>query len=141
MIPAIPGNAEKIVAIEEKLKSLPQVAIPITHDFAHGVYLRKMLVPMGTLITGKVHKFEHFVVILRGHASVLAPEGEFEVFSGSIYKSPAGTKRAIYAHTDLEWMNVHANPEELRDLNEIDQYYVVSTFAELNTDVIEGELG
>ena len=44
--------------------------------------------------------------------------------------SKAGTKRALYAETDLTWITVHANPTNTEDLKELEENIIAPTYLE-----------
>ena len=64
------GFSPKIDFLEDAMGKLPTVQLPVTHHFAKGVYRRECFVPQGTLVTSKIHKTQHFFVILKGDAYV-----------------------------------------------------------------------
>ena len=44
--------------------------------------------------------------------------------------SKAGTKRALYAETDLVWTTIHANPTNTEDLEELEKDIIAPTYLE-----------
>jgi quercetin dioxygenase-like cupin family protein len=84
------------------------------------MYLREVWRPAGCVIVGKVHKREHFYILLSGEITVtgdgIAPQ---RYQAPMIFVSPPGTKRAVYAHVDSVCITVHAT--ESRDLDEIEK--------------------
>ena len=112
-----------VVDVQEKLAQLPQLDIPVFHHFAPGVYMRQMDAEAGTLMVTKMHKTEHFLIILKGSASVL-DNGELVHFEApQIIKTKVGTKRVIYFHSDSSWLTTH--PTNETDLNEIEEQLIV----------------
>lgn len=95
------------------------------HFFAEGMYLREMSIPAGTLVMGKTHRMEHFLIVTKGRAVVVSEEGRQEIAAGYVSRSPAGAKRAILALEDLTMITVHPNEENTRDLEEIEEKYAV----------------
>lgn len=115
---------EQLRALEEAmLTQLEPVEAPVTHHFAHGVYGREMFIPAGTLLTGKIHRFETLNVLLQGEISVTTPEGIKRLTAPAIFVSPPGCKKVGFAHTDVRWLNVH--PTRLRDLAAIEEKFIV----------------
>jgi hypothetical protein len=110
----------QIEHLESHLIGLPQTEIPATHRFAPGLYMREIRVPAGTLMTGRVHRFEHVSVMVSGAMTTLV-DGEMKRIEGyHPFIAPAGTKRVGYTHTEVVWLTVHLNPDELRDIEQIE---------------------
>jgi hypothetical protein len=99
-----------IEAIEARMKTMPQVHIPVSHDFSPGYYMRTIRIPAGTRLTGRIHLYENLNVLSEGEMSVLT-EGAFKrVNAPFVVMSPPGTKRIAIAHTDCVWTTVLATP-------------------------------
>lgn len=128
-----------LMIVEEEIKHLPPVQLHTEHQFAPGVYTRTLYIPKGTVLTGRVHKHEHFNVVLAGTIEVMTEHGYRRVHAGEMFKSPAGVKRAGFAHTDTIWTTIHANPTEERDPAKLEDMLTVATFEELKEHIIEGE--
>ena len=108
----------KIHALQESMRELPQLEEELFHHFCHGVYARQMNVPRGTVLVGKTHKRDCINFIMAGEVEVVSPEGKTRIKAPEIFVSPAGTKRAMVAITDLSWVTVHASNE--RDLDKLE---------------------
>lgn len=116
----------KVLALEGAIaRELPPVECPITHHFSKGVYAREMFIPKGTVITGKIHKFENLSIISKGDVSIYGPDGVVRVQAPYTYVAPPGTKRAVFAHEDTVWTSIHGTDE--RDLAKIEEEFVVDT--------------
>lgn len=115
-----PTTRQQIERLEGHLLAWPQVEIPAQHKFAPGLYFREIRIPAGTLMTGRVHRFEHVSVMVSGEMTTLV-DGEMRRIAGyHPFIAPAGTKRVGYAHTEVIWVTVHLNADELRDIAEIE---------------------
>lgn len=104
------------------------IEIPIEHRFSKGVYGREMKIKAGEIIVGKIHKHQTMNVILSGEASVLSPEGVTRIKAPLTFVSPPGTKRVIYAHTDLVWATFHGTNET--DLEKIENEVIAKNYDE-----------
>lgn len=128
-IPAQPvGMRAKVNQLEALMFERPQVELPVKHYFAQGVYGRELFIPAGTLLTGKIHKYEQLNILSQGEISVLTEEGVKRVKAPFHVVSPAGTKRIAYAHTDCTWTTIHQT--ELRDVDEIEAHFIAQSEAE-----------
>jgi quercetin dioxygenase-like cupin family protein len=101
----------KLYSLESKLLQFPQRELPLEHLFAHGVYARQMFIPKGTLLTGKIHKFSHINVVLKGDISVATESGVQRIKAPAIFVAEPGTKRAGFAHEDTIFINFHGTFE------------------------------
>jgi hypothetical protein len=125
---AASNGRDAVIAVEQNIHSLPAVNLPLEHGFAPGVYARKLTIPAGTLLTGKVHKYAHWNVVLQGHIEVMTEEGVRHIHAPAMFVSPPGTKRAGFAHTDTVWVTIH--PTDETDIATIERTTVVDTFEE-----------
>lgn len=100
---------EKIEHLEAEMLTHPQLEIPVEYSFAGGMYARKILIPAGTLLTGRIHKFDHFEVMISGDITVSTDSGKVErLVGGHSFSCKAGKKRAGFAHTDTVWVSFHS---------------------------------
>lgn len=109
--------------VQQQVGELPQLELPVFHHFAPNVYMRQMDAPAGTLMVTKMHKTEHFLIILKGSATIQSADGMSQVYAPQIIKTMPGTKRVIYFHDDSSWLTVH--PTELTNLSEIENQIIV----------------
>lgn len=111
---------EDIVALQKAMVPVQcELPEPI-HRFAPGIYMRELTVPAGMLIVGKIHRHEHFVMVLSGVAIIRSEFGDAVVTPGYIAMSPAGVKRVVLAVTDTRFITIHRNPSDTQDLAEIE---------------------
>lgn len=102
-----------------------------THYHADGLYGRRTFVPAGSTLITVVHKAQHITLALKGIATVVDEEGNRkDVFAPAVFITEPGTQRAVYAHTDVEWMTVHACEEQ--DVPAIEKLLTCDTMAEYN---------
>ena len=119
-----------LLEIEALMMTFPQVDCPVRHHFAPGVYAREMSAAAGTLIVGKIHKQTHLIFFLKG-SGYIATENGREYFSAPhTAVTPAGTKRAIFAETDILWTAIH--PTDKTDLAEIEAEVIATSYDELD---------
>jgi len=121
----------RIQEFEDILLTHDQVHIPVEQFFSHGVYLRKITIPAGTLLTGKIHKHPCLSIVLSGEMEVITDQGPKHVVGPVIYESPAGVKRAGRAITECVWLTVHPYDGPERSAQDMAELLTVNTFAEL----------
>ena len=124
---------DKVNALESMMRDLPQVDMPVTNHFSkgvpgRGVYARELFIPKGTVLTGKIHKYENLNVMLKGELSVLVGDKIVRVKAPFVIVSPPGTKRIAYAHEDTIWMTVHGTDET--DMDKIENEFVAQSDVE-----------
>ena len=109
----------------------------VTHYYAPGTYARHMTIAKNMCIVGKIHKHAHINLLMRGKVKVVTPFGDDFLEGPHIWVSEPGTKRALVALTDLDWVTVHSNPDDLDDPDLLEDQIVVDTFEELDTFLLE----
>lgn len=111
---------ERLDKWDAYVTQFPKVDLPLEHTFPPGMYVRKIFMPAGTIVTSRVHLFEHPFFIMQGRCSVIS-ENEGSV----VYTAPhsgttlPNTRRFIYVHEDTVWATVHVNPEDSKDHEEL----------------------
>ena len=108
-----------LLALEAALRELPQADLPTEHYFADGMYCRVVTRAAGVLIVGKVHKREHFYMVVKGAVAVVQDGAERKVYTApAIIVSKAGTKRAVVALENSVCLTVHRTDKT--DLDELE---------------------
>ena len=114
---------------------------PLTHRFSDGIYVREIKIPKGMLIVGKIHKHDHPNFLMEGEVCVITEtEGEEYLAAPLSMISKKGTKRALYAITDLTWVTVHNNPTNTQDLEELEKLVIAPSY-EMYQKHIESDRG
>ena len=116
---------DQVARAEEYMRQFPQVEMPVTHHFAHMTYARELFIPKGSVLTGKIHKYSQFNILLSGELSVLVENEVVRVKAPFRVVSPAGTKRIAYAHEDSVWITVHGTDET--DLVKIEEHFIAQS--------------
>jgi len=96
-----------IEALQVEMSKHAQYEPPTEHVFHGGMYCRQVWRPAGCLIVGKVHKKEHFYMIVSGTVTVTTDNGVQTLTGPMLLCSKPGTKRAVYAETDALCMTFH----------------------------------
>ena len=104
--------------------------IPIDHFFMDGVYIRKMTMYQGYIVIGAIHKHKHMCFLLEGHLSVASSSGVKEYIAPCYIISEPGEKRILYAHEDSYWYNTHKNPNNIKDIQELEKQIVALSYEE-----------
>lgn len=100
-------SRQAVEALQVELSKMPQVELPTEHIFHGGMYCRQLFQPAGSLVVGKVHKKEHFFMVVQGTVAITG-DGETLLYTAPfMLTSKPGTKRALYAETDVVYMTIH----------------------------------
>lgn len=109
MSPSMEGFIKKVTLLEWMMLQGDQVDVPVKHGYHGGMYSREIEIPKGTLLTGMIHKFDHYAVMLTGDLTVSVSHDKFERLGpGVVAGVHAGNKRIAYAHEDTRWVTFHS---------------------------------
>lgn len=132
-----PVTRERVFDLQAALAEMPQVECPVRHFFAGGLYAREMFIPAGTCAVGKIHRHDQMTMVL-GDVTIVTPGQEpVRIESCEPFVSPAGIKRAAYAHVDSFITTFHANPDDLRDVDELEAVLIAPSFEALEAPTTE----
>ena len=99
--------AGNIDALKTELLKLEQFEPETKSIFHGGMYYREVFFKAGCLVVGKVHKRAHFFFVAAGTLLVTTDEGPQTMVGPQLVCSPPGTRRAVYAETDVLCMTFH----------------------------------
>lgn len=123
---------DRITRLAEFMLTLPDRFLPhVEHEVTDGMYLRKMFIPKGTILVGKVHLKHCHNVVASGDITVLTETGCRRVKAGFTGMSKPGTQKVGLAHEDTVFINIFHT--EKTDLSEIE--------AEIACDALEDQKG
>ena len=83
---------ERVDALQSEISKYPQYEPPTEHIFHGGMYCRQVWRPAGCLIVGKVHKKEHFYMIVSGTVKITTDDGVQTITGPFLLCSKPGTK-------------------------------------------------
>lgn len=113
-------SRSQVVRLQDYMATLPQVDMAPQHYFADGMYVRNLPIPADTVVVGKIHRHQHMVALIKGTARINTDKGMETISAPHIWRSEPGAKRALVTLTDCEFMTMHLNPTNTRDLDEIE---------------------
>ena len=105
---------------------------PLKHTFTDGIYIRQMSMKKDSFVIGKIHKHNHVWFLLSGEISVADENNTIDHIAPCYVEAPSGSKRMIYAHEDSVWVNIHANPTNTQDLEELEELIIAKDYEEIN---------
>lgn len=107
----IHGDGKTLVNNEE---------FPIKHNFSDQLYMREMRMKAGTFVVSAMHHTDHFWFLMTGRILVTTDGETIEHIAPCFEKSIKGAKRLITCSEDCIFINIHKNPSNTRDLDEIE---------------------
>ena len=122
------STRDRVHIIEDEMRKHEQIDLPVKHHFSQGVYAREIFIPKGTLVTGKIHKYQQLNILSQGDVSVVTEDGIIRAQAPFTIVSPPGTKRLVYAHEDTVWTTIHGTDET--DLVKIEDHYIAQSEAD-----------
>lgn len=118
------ANADEVNIVTHQDSEL----FPLKHTFADGVYVRQMSMRKGSCVVGAIHKHLHVWFLLKGNIAV-ATEDDIEEYIAPCYVvATPGTKRVIYANEESIFVNIHKNPTNTQDIQQLEKDIVAKDF-------------
>ena len=129
----------KIAGIQELVEKLAQNndSSPYlnTHHFAEGIYVRAGYAIKGAVIVSRVHLHESVTVLCGGHCRIISTmqnEERVDVYKDfAILTTAPMTKRVLYFLENTTMLCVYPNPDNIRDIAELERMFVVDDFKEI----------
>ena len=115
------GNNGEIVRSNE---------FPLKHTFADGIYIRQMEMEKDSVVVGAIHNHLHVWFLLTGHITVVTESSTEDYISPCYVVSTPGIKRVIYANEKSIFVNVHKNPSNTQNLDELEAEIVSKNYKE-----------
>ena len=101
---------------------------PLKHMFADGIYIRQMDMQADSVVVGAIHNHLHAWFLLTGHLAVVTEDTTEEFVSPCYVLATPGSKRVIYALEDSIFVNIHKNPDNIKDIKKLEEEIVSLTF-------------
>jgi hypothetical protein len=134
-----------VAALEEILKAggnhdgitiMPVDGIETLHHFIPGVYIREVRIPKGMIVTGRIHKTEHFCIVV-GDVEISCEDSHKRYGGYNTFKSQPGVKRALFTFEDTIFSTVHRTDET--DTEKLMSLMTAETYEEFERLPYDGE--
>tara|TARA_R110001599_G_C11909356_1_gene627267 strand:+ start:145 stop:591 length:447 start_codon:yes stop_codon:yes gene_type:complete len=127
---------QKIESLEKQLLNNDHPSIvrgntnsfPLKHSFSDGVYIREMFMKKDSIVIGKLHKYSHTWFLMQGEIMVATDQGTKVYIAPCYVNARAGSKRVINAVKDSIFINIHPNPLELRNIEELEDMLTCTSY-------------
>lgn len=110
----------------EKGHAVP-IRTPVTHHFSDNIYCREIFMPAGSVVVGKKHATRHLNVVLSGECEIWTVQEHMHLKAGAIFESMAGVQKVVKMITDVRFLTIHYNPDELREESQLEGKYIRPT--------------
>lgn len=101
---------------------------PLKHTFGDATYARQMKMDKGSWCIGKIHKQDHIWFLLTGKITVVTDGEEIDHEAPCYTTSKSGAKRVIYAWEDSIFVTIHKNPDNIKNIDDLEDYIVTDTY-------------
>ena len=129
------AHREKMQTLEDAIFSQGKpVEMECNHHFSHGLYTRELHIPAGVVITGAIHRYSNVNILTKGTAIAVTDEGRMHLEAPHTFVSGELVKKAIYAVTDVIWINVLPWDKE-ESVEMVEQEYVIPTYDLLDKEM------
>ena len=115
----IEGNGKEIIHSDN---------FPLKHTFADGIYVRQMDMNANSMVVGAIHNHLHVWFLLTGHLAVVTEDTTEEFIAPCYVLATPGSKRVIYAIEDSIFVNIHKNPNNIKNIKKLEDDIVSLTF-------------
>lgn len=109
--------------------------IEVRHIFEKGLYIREFDLPPAFVFFGRIHRKGHLVVLLRGSANLITPQGTTVHHAIDRMMTPANFQTVACTITACLVRSVHPNPNESRNVEELEDEY----FAPVQSTLVKGQ--
>ena len=103
---------------------------PLKHSFADGIYVRQMSMKKESAVIGAIHNHLHVWFLLTGNITVTTENTQEDFIAPCYVVSTPGVKRVIFANEDSIFVNIHKNPSNTQDLDELEAEIVSKNYEE-----------
>lgn len=108
------GTRDEVIDVVESIMAThQQVECPLVHRFTNNMYVREVFVPAGTLLTSKIHKYEHPFVLSQGTITMFDGEGgQIDISAPYCGITKENTRRVVYVHSDCVFTTFHVTDKK-----------------------------
>ena len=105
-------------------------SFPLTHSFSDGVYIREMSMLEGGIVIGKIHNRSHTWFLMKGKLKIANEDGVVTYSAPTYVNASSGAKRVIIALEDSVFVNVHPNPDNITNIDELERILTCETYTQ-----------
>ena len=122
------NNNMDLDVAEEGRKVVYPTETKYNHYFSNGLYIREMFCKKDYLGFTIIHNTANPLFLMKGKVAFASEDGVEELTAPMFILTKPGTKRICYWIEDCVIINVHANPDGLTDLKEMEEKLYSNTW-------------
>lgn len=126
VLPSRANIKDFVNLLQQKITDGGAVSVesPVTHHFSDNIYCREILMHAGTVVIGKEHATRHLNIILSGECEIWTVQEHIHCKPGMIFETLAGVQKVVKMITDVRFLTIHFNPDNLRKDRELEELYI-----------------
>tara|TARA_R110002167_G_scaffold244449_1_gene449972 strand:+ start:68 stop:511 length:444 start_codon:yes stop_codon:yes gene_type:complete len=105
-------------------------SFPLTHSFSEGIYIREMSMLKDGVVIGKIHNRSHTWFLMKGKIRIANEDGIVTYSAPTYVNASSGAKRVIVALEDSVFVNIHPNPDNITDTDELERILTCETYTQ-----------
>ena len=105
-------------------------SFPLTHSFSEGIYIREMSMLKDGVVIGKIHNRSHAWFLMKGKIRIANEDGIVTYSAPTYVNASSGAKRVIIALEDSVFVNIHPNPDNITDTDELERILTCETYTQ-----------
>ena len=105
-------------------------SFPLTHSFSEGIYIREMSMLKDGVVIGKIHNRSHTWFLMKGKIRIANEDGIVTYSAPTYVNASSGAKRVIIALEDSVFVNIHPNPDNITDTDELERILTCKTYTQ-----------
>ena len=105
-------------------------SFPLTHSFSEGIYIREMSMLKDGVVIGKIHNRSHTWFLMKGKIRIANEDGIVTYSAPTYVNASSGAKRVIIALEDSVFVNIHPNPDNTTDTDELERILTCETYTQ-----------
>lgn len=135
---AVISNLISVLQSNINSGNIDSADLPVTHHFSDNIYCREIFMPAGSVVIGKEHATRHLNIVLSGECEIWTVQEHIKCRPGMIFETLAGVQKIVKMITDVRFLTIHFNPDNLRKDRELEELYIkpaeqLSLFPELDS--------
>jgi hypothetical protein len=101
------------------------------HQFSDGVYYRQVTKGPMEIVVGSRHKTCHQNILLHGAQIIFTSDGMLPMIGPCAFVGESGGRKVTLTLTDVVFANVFANPDNCKDIDELEKKFRIPEREEL----------
>lgn len=126
-ISTLPFKDLSPVTVETELLKQPQASCPVVHRFGPGIYIRELHMSAGTMAVGKLQKYEHTNILLKGKVLMFNENGTTNILEAPLFFVGKAGRKVGLVLEDMVWQNIYATEET--DIDKLEEMFMENSEA------------